>query len=363
MNKEMNTEKINILALTRDELNSLVISLGMKKFYGKELFIWLHKKIVRNFDDMTNISLKDRELLKEHTYIPFLNLLKHQTSKIDKTEKFLFELEDGGTIETVLLRHRDFNNKMLRNTLCISSQVGCPVKCTFCATGQSGYKRNLTSAEIINQVYTIERRLLKKGEEINNIVFMGMGEPLLNLDNLVKALTILSDNNGINISKRRITISTSGIVTGIEKILLEKLPIELAISLHSAIDDKRSQVIPINKNFPLEDLAAVLVEYQKQTKRRLTFEYILIDGFNISENDANALADFVHQFDHIVNLIPYNEVPNVEHKRPSEKKIEKFYNYLKNNRRVNVTVRKEKGSDIDGACGQLRQKIKKESEK
>lgn len=359
MNKEMRIERVNILNLTKQELTELVISLGMKKFYGKEIFIWLHKKIVRNFDDMTNISLKDRELLKEKTYIPFFNLLKHQISKIDKTEKFLFELEDGGTIETVLLRHKELNNKELRNTLCVSSQVGCPVKCSFCATGQDGYMRNLSVSEIINQVYTVERRLLKKGEEINNIVFMGMGEPLLNLSNLTKALSILHDENGINISKRRITISTSGIVSGIEKILLEKLPIELAISLHSAINEKRDKIIPINKNFPLEDLAAVLVEYQKQTKRRITFEYILIDNFNISEVDANALADFVHQFDHIVNLIPYNEVPNVEYKRPSDKKIERFFNYLKNNRRVNATLRKEKGSDIDGACGQLRQKTKK----
>lgn len=356
MNKEM---KINILNLTKKELTEFVESLGMKKFYGKELFVWLHKKIVRSFDDMTNISLKDRELLKEKSYIPFFNLLNHQISKIDKTEKFLFELEDKTTIETVLLRHKDSNNKELRNTLCVSSQVGCPVKCSFCATGQDGYVRNLTAAEILNQVYTIERRLRKKDEEINNIVFMGMGEPLLNIDNLTKSLSALSDENGINISKRKITISTSGIVSGIEKILLEKLPIELAVSLHSAINEKRNKIIPINKNFPLEDLEVVLIEYQKQTKRRLTFEYILIDDFNISENDANALADFVHKFDHIVNLIPYNEVPNVEHKRPSLKKIEKFYNYLKNNRRVNATLRKEKGSDIDGACGQLRQKIKK----
>lgn len=363
MNIENKNEKINILDLTKKELMDLVVSLGMKKFYGKEIFVWLHKKIARSFDDMTNISLKDRELLKEKTYIPFFNLLKHQVSKIDKTEKFLFELEDGGTIETVLLRHRDFNNKELRNTLCVSSQVGCPVKCSFCATGQDGYMRNLTVSEITNQVYTVERRLVKKGEEINNIVFMGMGEPLLNLSNLTKALANLYDENGINISKRRITISTSGIVSGIEKILLEKLPIELAISLHSAINEKRDKIIPINKNFPLEDLASVLIEYQKQTKRRLTFEYILIDEFNISENDANALADFVHQFDHVVNLIPYNEVPNVEHRRPSEKKIDKFYNYLKNNRRVNATLRKEKGSDIDGACGQLRQKNKKEISK
>ncbi|WP_315522811.1 23S rRNA (adenine(2503)-C(2))-methyltransferase RlmN [Fusobacterium massiliense] len=355
----MNKEKINILNLSQEELTDFLVSLGLKKFYGKEVFIWLHKKIVRNFDDMTNISLKDREILKENAYISLFNLLKYQVSKIDKTEKFLFSLEDGGTIETVLLRHKDSKNKEIRNTLCVSSQVGCPVKCSFCATGQSGYMRNLNVSEILNQVYTVERRLKNKGENLNNLVFMGMGEPLLNIDNLSKALSIISNENGVNISKRKITISTSGIVPGIEKILLEKIPIELAVSLHSAINEKRDQIIPINKNFPLEDLSAVLVEYQKQTKRRLTFEYILIDNFNISEVDANALADFAHQFDHIINLIPYNEVDGVEHKRPSVKKIERFYNYLKNVRKLNVTLRQEKGSDIDGACGQLRQRSKK----
>lgn len=345
------TDKINLLNLNQKELEDLVISLGMKKFYGKQIFNWLHKKIVRDLNEITNLSLKDRELLGEKAYIPFLNLLRQQVSKIDKTEKFLFGLEDGHTIETVLLRHKD-----KRNTLCISSQVGCPVKCAFCATGQDGFIRNLDVNEIINQVYTVERRLVKQGSNINNIVFMGMGEPLLNLDNVLKALDILSNENGINISKRKITISTSGIVPNIEKILLEKLPIELAVSLHSAINEKRDVIIPINRAYPLEDLYAVLQEYQRQTKRRITFEYILINNFNVSDTDANALADFVHDFDHVVNLIPFNPVANTEFERPSDKKIDKFYTFLKDVRKVNVTLRREKGTDIDGACGQLRQK-------
>ena len=345
------TDKINLLNLNQKELEDLVISLGMKKFYGKQIFNWLHKKIVRDLNEITNLSLKDRELLGEKAYIPFLNLLRQQVSKIDKTEKFLFGLEDGHTIETVLLRHKD-----KRNTLCISSQVGCPVKCAFCATGQDGFIRNLDVNEIINQVYTVERRLVKQGSNINNIVFMGMGEPLLNLDNVLKALDILSNENGINISKRKITISTSGIVPNIEKILLEKLPIELAVSLHSAINEKRDVIIPINRAYPLEDLYVVLQEYQRQTKRRITFEYILINNFNVSDTDANALADFVHDFDHVVNLIPFNPVANTEFERPSDKKIDKFYTFLKDVRKVNVTLRREKGTDIDGACGQLRQK-------
>ena len=348
------SEKINLLNLNQQELEELVISIGMKKFYGKQIFNWLHQKIVRDINEITNLSLKDRELLAEKTYIPFLNLLKQQISKIDKTEKFLFKLEDGNTIETVLLRHKD-----KRNTLCISSQVGCPVKCAFCATGQDGFVRNLDVNEIINQVYTVERRLVKQGSNINNIVFMGMGEPLLNLSNVLKALDILSNENGINISKRKITISTSGIVPNIEKILLEKLPIELAISLHSAINAKRDMIIPVNRSYPLEDLYAILQEYQRQTKRRISFEYIMINEFNVSDVDANALADFVHEFDHVVNLIPYNPVAGTEFERPSEKKIEKFFTFLKDVRKVNVTLRREKGTDIDGACGQLRQKAPK----
>lgn len=348
------SEKINLLNLNQQELEDLVVSLGMKKFYGKQIFNWLHKKIVRDLNEITNLSLKDRELLAEKAYIPFLNLLKQQTSKIDKTEKFLFKLEDGNTIETVLLRHKD-----KRNTLCISSQVGCPVKCTFCATGQDGFVRNLDVNEIINQVYTVERRLVKQGSNINNIVFMGMGEPLLNLSNVLKALDILSNENGINISKRKITISTSGIVPNIEKILLEKLPIELAISLHSAINAKRDMIIPVNRSYPLEDLYTILQEYQRQTKRRISFEYIMINNFNVSDVDANALADFVHEFDHVVNLIPCNPVAGTEFERPSEKKIDKFFTFLKDVRKVNVTLRREKGTDIDGACGQLRQKAPK----
>lgn len=345
------SEKINLLNLTEKELEKFVVEdLGMKKFYSKQIFDWLHKKLIRDINEMTNISLKDREKILEKAYIPYLNLLKYQMSKVDKTEKFLFELQDKNTIESVILKHKD------RVTICMSTQVGCAVKCDFCATGMGGFVRNLEISEILNQFYTIERRLLKQDLQINNIVFMGMGEPLLNLDNLIPAIEILSSEKGVNISKRRITISTSGIVPGIERLLEEKLPVELAISLHSAINEKRDEFMPINKKYPLEDLFAVLQEYQKQTKRRISFEYILINNFNSSEIDAAALADFVHNFDHVVNLIPCNPIEGKEYARPSQKKIDKFYNYLKDFRKVNVTIRGEKGTDIDGACGQLRQK-------
>ena len=343
---------INLLNLNYSELESFLVEFGMKKFNSKQVYAWLHEKMIRNIDDMTNISKTHRDILKEKSYIPYLNILKHQVSKQDGTEKFLFGLEDGHTIETVLLKHRD------RNTLCISTQVGCPVKCVFCATGQDGFERNLNVNEILNQVYTISRRILKKGEKVNNIVFMGMGEPLLNMSNLIKSIRILSDEKGQNISMRRITVSTSGVIPGIEALMEEKLPVELAISLHAITDEKRNHLIPINKKYPLEDLYTTLKEYQKVTNRRISFEYILIKDFNVSQWDAEVLADFMHEFDHVLNLIPYNSVEGSEFDRPSEKKIDRFYSHLKDVRKVNVTIRREKGSDIGGACGQLRQKSK-----
>ncbi len=349
----MENTKLALLNLNETELTDFIISLGMKKFYGKQIYNWLHSKLVRNIHDMTNISLKDRNTLDETSYIPLLNIVNHQTSKIDGTEKFLFKLEDGNTIETVLLKHKD------RNTVCVSTQVGCPVKCKFCATGASGYERNLTVHEILNQIYTIERRLRNKEQNVNNIVFMGMGEPFFNVDNLIKAIKILSDEKGLNISRRKITVSTSGVITGIERLLEEKMQVELAISLHAVFNEKRDELMPINKKYPLEDLFTVLQEYQKVSNRRITFEYILIKDFNVSQGDADMLADFVHEFDHALNLIPYNPVVENDFERPSEKKIERFYNYLKNDRKVNVIIRGEKGTDIDGACGQLRQRTVK----
>lgn len=348
----MNNNKINLLSLNLNELEEFLLNNGFKKFNAKQIYSWLHNKIVRKIDDMTNISLKQREVLKNIAYIPYLNIINHQVSKIDGTEKYLFELEDKKSIETVLLKHKD------RNTLCVSSQIGCPVKCGFCATGLDGFERNLEVDEILNQIYTIYRRLVKKGETLNNLVFMGMGEPFLNIDNLFNSIEILVSKEGLDFSKRKITISTSGILPGIERLLEEKQPIELAISLHAVTDEKRDEIIPINKRYPLEDLFNILTEYQKISKRRISFEYILIDEFNMSDNDAILLANFMHSFDHVLNLIPYNSVDGNDYKRPSDDKINKFYTYLKDTRSLNVTLRREKGADIDGACGQLRQKKK-----
>ncbi len=345
--------KKNLLNLNYQQLEELIVELGMKKFNAKQIYEWLHVKIIRKIDEMSNISKKNRDLLEEKAYIPYLNLINHQVSKKDGTEKFLFQLEDGATIESVLLKHKD------RNTICLSSQVGCAVKCSFCATGQGGFERDLYAHEIINQVYTIHRRLIKKGEIVNNLVYMGMGEPLLNLNNTIQSIEVLSDDKGLNISKRKITVSTSGIIPGIEKLLEIKIPIGLAVSLHAVTDQKRNEIMPINKRYPLQDLYTTLQQYQMYSKRRITFEYILIEDFNCSMKDADMLAEFMYGFDHIVNLIPYNEVEGTEFKKPTKEKIEKFYTQLKDIRKINVTFRGEKGADIDGACGQLRQKNKR----
>ena len=346
----MNENKTNLLNLRYNELEEFILELGMKKFNAKQIFAWLHEKNVRRIDDMTNISAKFRTFLSEKAYIPYLELLKHQVSKIDKTEKFLFELADKTTIETVLIRHKT------RNTICVSSQIGCPVKCTFCATGLGGFTRNLELDEILNQVYTLNSRLKKKDEAITNIVYMGMGEPFLNIDNVLDSIDLISSEKGLNISKRKIVISTAGIVPGIEELLARKMPVGLAVSLHACTDEKRTSIIPINEKYTLRDLMFAVKQYQRTMNRRVTFEYILIKDFNISATDANDLAFLMQGVDHTINLIPYNPVAENDFERPSDKKMEKFLNTLTNQYGLNVTLRNERGSDINGACGQLREK-------
>ncbi len=343
------TNKENLLNMNLEELKNLANECKLKPFQAKQIFQWLHQKMARRIDELTNISMEGRLLLEEKAHIPYLEILQREISKIDGTEKYLFELDDKNTIETVLLRHKT------RNTVCVSTQAGCPVKCSFCATGTGDFHRNLTQSEILNQIYIVNRRLIKKDANITNIVFMGMGEPMLNIDNVMNSIKILSSKEGLNISKRKITISTCGIIPGVERLLEEKLPIELAISLHAADDEKRSALIPMNKKYPLEDLLNSLLNYQKVTNRKLTFEYILLDNFNMSENDVHNLAYIMKSFDHVLNLIPYNEVDGLEYKKPSDKKIKSFLFALQK-QGVNVTLRKEKGGDISGACGQLKEK-------
>lgn len=346
-------DKKNILQMKYEDLEKFCMELGLKKFNVKQIYSWLHKKNVSTFEEMTNLSKVQRALLDEELYIPSLKVLEHQISQIDKTEKFLFELHDGKMIETVLMRHGD------RNTVCVSSQVGCAVKCSFCATGINGFKRNLSLDEILNQIYYIQRALNSEGQNVRNIVFMGMGEPLLNLDNVMDTIRLLISEEGLNLSKRRITISTSGIIPQIERLIEEDLTVELALSLHAGTDEVRRQIIPINDKYPIKDLVKVLKKYQNKNGRKITFEYILIDHLNDSKIDGDYLKGIVNGFEYVINIIPYNPVEGLPHSRPSRNRIFAFYNYLKDDLKLNVTLRVEKGTDIDGACGQLRQKQKK----
>ena len=345
-------DKKNILQLNYIDLEAQCLALGLKKFNVKQIYSWLHQKNVSSFDEMSNISKPHRALLNEEFYIPEMKILEHQVSKIDRTEKFLFELKDGKMIETVLMRHGD------RNTVCVSSQVGCAVKCSFCATGINGFKRNLSFDEILSQIYYIQRALSKEGETVRNVVFMGMGEPLLNLDNVMDTIKILISEEGLNLSKRRITISTSGIIPQIQRLIDEDLTVELALSLHASSDEIRKEIIPINDKYPIKDLMEVLKKYQAKSNRKITFEYILIDHLNDSKEDGDKLKDLVEGFEYVINIIPYNPVEGLPHSRPSRNRIFNFFNYLKNDLRLNATLRGEKGTDIDGACGQLRQKQK-----
>ncbi len=246
-----------------------------------------------------------------------------------------------------------------RKTLCVSSQIGCPLRCDFCATGTMKFEKNLTASEIIMQFYLIQKDLKKKNQKISNIVYMGMGEPFLNYDNVIKSVNILNNPNGQNISKRNFTISTSGLINEIKKLADDEKQVHLAISLHSAIQSVRDKLMPINKRYSLEKLAESLKYYQDKTNNRITFEYILIDDLNMDKDAVSALTKFIKQFNAHVNLIPYNKVFGKPYITPSKTRQHAFYNALKNNK-INVTLRDTKGQDIAAACGQL--KIKKEKE-
>jgi len=342
-------KKIDIVSLSESELEKLVISLGGKKFVSKQIFEWLHQKLAASFTQMSNLSKEFRDVLEEKCEIPRLKRKKREVSKIDSSVKFLFELEDGELIETVLMKYKD------HMTLCVSSQVGCAVNCAFCQTGKSGFTRNLSALEIVNQYYEVEREVKKSGGHVRNIVFMGMGEPLLNLPNVVQALEILGNPQGQDVSIRRISVSTAGILPGIEELLIDELPLTLSISLHATTDEKRSRIMPINRTYSLKELIETLRLYQSRTNRKITFEYILIKDFNMTREDAERLREITKGFICNVNLIPYNAVENCEFATPGRTEIERFTSQLER-LGVNVTLRASRGKDIQGACGQLRKR-------
>jgi len=373
--KHLNVSELSDLrSLTDEELCDILTGWGHKKYRSKQLLDWIYKKRVRSFDQMTDLSQELRAQLLKAFKMHSLECSQEQVSK-DGTVKFLWRLNDGELIESVLIPASlgQDGKRSNRHTLCVSTQVGCAYGCKFCASGIMGYRRNLEVFEIVDQVLSVERWKLNKLQEsneytnhelsngqtlVNNLVIMGMGEPLANYLNLTKALKILNAPWGLNIGARKITVSTSGLVPEIRKLAEEPQQYHLAISLHGATDDVRSKIMPVNRKYPLAQLIDACEAYQKAKGRMIWVEYILIDQVNTGLEQVDALVSLAKRLQCKINLIPYNPVDGLEWKRPSDKTIAEFRDSLHHNG-VRVTVRMEKGKDIDAACGQLRLKSEK----
>ena len=336
---------ITLAGLRLFELEKLMEDLGATKFRAKQIHNWIYSKSVSSIDEMTNLSKDFRKELKTKALVTNTKIKLKQES-IDGTIKYLIEYPDGECVETVLMR---FDNRA-NLTACVSSQVGCAVNCSFCATGKRGFIRNLNYTEIIEQVLTIQR---DTGLKVTNVVFMGQGEPLLNLDNVLKALEIFNDD--FQIGARRITLSTSGIVPKIDELAKSELQSTLAISLHAPNHKLRSELMPIENKYPIDELKRSLLNYVEKTGRRITVEYILISQFNDTVECAKELAYLLKDLKCNINLIPYNSVDETKYKKSSNNDIMRF-KYLLEHSGKKVTVRLERGADIDAACGQLRGK-------
>ena len=336
--------KTDIKSLDYEELQQFMASLGEKPFRAKQLYQWMHEKLAADMDEMTNLSRELREKLKETTAYTSLEAVERLVSGIDGTEKYLLRLSDGNVIESVLMRYHH------GNSVCISSQVGCRMGCRFCASTLDGLTRNLKPSEMLDQVYRIQQI---SGERVSNIVVMGTGEPLDNYDNLLKFIRLLTDEHGLHISQRNITVSTCGIVENIRRLADEKLQITLAISLHASNQEKRKELMPIAYKYDIHEVLDATRYYFEQTGRRITFEYSLVGGVNDTEEDARELSMLVSDINCHVNLIPVNPIKERSYVQSNRAAIEAFKNKLEKNR-INVTIRREMGRDINGACGQLR---------
>jgi len=343
-------EKYDIRSLSLNELTNLIVELSEPKFRGKQIFEWLHKKQAESFDEMTNIPNKLKEKLADTHMIYTASKERMQESREDGTRKYLFRLYDGEYVESVFMRYNH------GNSVCVSSQVGCRMGCSFCASTLDGLVRNLTAGEMLGQIYSIMR---DTGERVSNVVIMGSGEPFDNYDNVISFMKLLSDENGINISGRNITVSTCGLTDKIRRFADEEMAATLAISLHASNDEKRRQIMPVAKSYTIEEIIDACRYFFEKTGRRLTFEYSLIAGVNDSEKEAMELSSLLKGLNCHVNLIPVNPVTETGYKSPSREAALQFKNKLEKNH-INVTIRREMGRDIDGACGQLRRRVKTE---
>lgn len=338
--------KKDIRAYTYEELQEEMAALGEKKFRAKQLYEWLHVKLAGSFDEMTNLSRELRERLNEaYTILP-VEMLERQESNLDGTNKFLFMLHDQHVVESVLMRYKH------GNSVCISSQVGCRMGCRFCASTIGGLVRNLSASEMLGQVYAIQRIT---GERVSNVVIMGTGEPLDNYENFLRFIRLLTDEHGLHISQRNVTVSTCGIVPKMRELAEEDLQITLALSLHGTTQEKRKELMPVANKYGLQDVLHACDEYFEKTGRRITFEYSLVHGVNDTDEDAAELVRILKPRNCHLNLIPVNPVRERSFVRPSRKNALNFKNKLEKSG-INVTIRREMGADIDGACGQLRRR-------
>lgn len=337
--------KDNIKNYNLEELQKIIENLGEKKYRAEQIFSWIYKENVTSFDEMVNLPLSLRNKLKEKFDLHIFNIITKQESK-DGTKKYLFDILDGNAIETVLMEYKH------GYTICVSSQVGCKMGCKFCASTGVKFARSLEAGEILEQLQAVER---DTGIKISNVVFMGIGEPLDNFDNVLKAVELINSPKGMNIGARHISISTSGLVPKIYELADKNLQCTLSISLHSASNEKRSEMMPVNKVYNIEELMKACKYYIEKTNRRISFEYALAKENNDNLEDAKELVKLLHGMLCHVNLIPINKIDNGKYTKSTNENIIKFRDYL-NDHGIVATIRRELGSDIDAACGQLRKK-------
>ncbi len=335
----------NIKGYNLEELKQELVSMGEKAYRAEQIFKWLYIEKVKSFDEMTNLSLDLREKLKKNYTMCNFKIIKKQEA-VDGTKKYLFDTLDGNAIETVLMQYHH------GKTICVSSQIGCKMGCKFCASTGIAFVRSLTAGEIVEQILAVEQDI---GEHISNIVFMGIGEPFDNYDNVMHAIKIINNQKGLNIGARHISISTSGIVPKIYDFAKEELQCTLSISLHATNNEKRSKMMPVNKLYPIEELIRACKEYIVKTNKRISFEYALAKDNNDNIEDAKALVSLLNGMLCHVNLIPINKIENGKFTKSSNENIIRFRDYL-NDHGIVATIRRELGSDIDAACGQLRRK-------
>lgn len=340
-------QRIDIKSLTLSELTDFVKGLGEPGYRAKQLYEWMHVKMARNYDEMKNIPKSLKEKLMENADFVFLNCVDLQESKVDDTKKFLFALSDGNVIESVFMKYK------FGVSVCISSQVGCRMGCRFCASTLDGVVRNLLPSEMLDQIYSISRIT---GERVARVVVMGSGEPMDNYDNLIRFIHLLSDENGLNLSQRNITVSTCGIVPNIYQLADEGLSINLALSLHASNDAKRKELMPIANTYSISEVLKACKTYFDKTGRQLTFEYSLVSGVNDTDRDAEELSTLLKDLNAVVNLIPVNPIKERNYKPTDRTSALKFKSKLEKSH-INATIRREMGRDIDAACGQLRKRF------